>query len=196
MGAEQQYIDLFLQCQPLLDKHSAGALNTQREAAFAHFREQGFPTRSKEEYKYTDVSEYFAPDYGLNLNRLDIPVNPYEVFKCDVPNMSTSLYFVLNDMFYNKELPHVPLPEGVILCSLKEAAEKYPQLVEKHYGKLADTSKDGVTAFNTAFVQDGLFLYIPKRVVVDKPIQLVNILRSDVNFMVNSRVLIVLLVIR
>ncbi len=192
MGAEQQYIDLFLQCQSLIDKHSAGVLNTQREAAFAHFREQGFPTRAKEEYKYTDVSEFFAPDYGLNLNRLDIPVNPYEVFKCDVPNMSTSLYFVLNDMFYSKELPHVPLPEGVILCSLKEAAVKYPELVEKHYGKLADTSKDGLTAFNTTFVQDGLFLYVPKRVVVDKPIQLVNILRSDVNFMVNRRVLIVL----
>ena len=192
MGAEQQYIDLFLQCEPMISKHSAGVLNTQREAAFAHFRELGFPTRKLEDYKYTDVSEYFAPDYGLNLNRLDIPVNPYEVFKCDVPNMSTSLYFMLNDMFYNKELPRIPLPEGVILCSLKEAAEKHPELVAKYYGKLADTSKDGVTAFNTTFVQDGLFLFIPKRVVVDKPIQLVNILRSDVNFMVNRRVLIVL----
>ena len=30
-------------------------------------------------------------DYGLNLNRLDIPVNPYEVFKCDVPNIGTLL---------------------------------------------------------------------------------------------------------
>ena len=192
MGAEQQYIDLFLQCEPMISKHSAGVLNTQREAAFAHFRELGFPTRKLEDYKYTDVSEYFAPDYGLNLNRLDIPVNPYEVFTCDVPNMSTSLYFMLNDMFYNKELPRIPLPEGVILCSLKEAAEKHPELVGKYYGKLADTSKDGVTAFNTTFVQDGLFLFIPKRVVVDKPIQLVNILRSDVNFMVNRRVLIVL----
>ena len=40
-----------------------------------------------EKYKYTDVSKYFEPDYGLNLNRLAIPVNPYEVFKCDVPNL-------------------------------------------------------------------------------------------------------------
>ena len=49
---------------------------------------------------------------------------------------------------------------------------------------LADTSKDGVTAFNTTFAQDGFMLYVPKGVVVDKPIQLVNILRADVNFMV------------
>ena len=192
MSAEQQYIDLYLQCAPLISKHSAGVLNEKREAAFAHFRETGFPTREQEDYKYTDVSQYFAPDYGLNLNRLDIPVNPYEVFKCDVPNMSTSLYFVLNDIFYNKELPRIPLPEKVIMCSLKEAAEKYPDLVEKYYGKLADTSKDGVTAFNTAFAQDGVFMFIPRGIVIDKPVQLVNILRSDVDFMVNRRVLIVL----
>lgn len=192
MNIEQQYIDIFLQCELMINKHSAAAMNTVRDSAFAHFRELGFPTRKLEDYKYTNVSEYFAPDYGMNINRLDIPANPFEVFKCDVPNMSTSLYFVVNDTLYTKELPKYPLPEGVILCSLKEACEKHPQLVEKHYGKLAQTSKDGVTAFNTTFAQDGLFLYIPKNVVVDKPLQLVNILRSDVNLMVNRRVLIIL----
>ena len=49
-----------------------------------------------------------------------------------------------------------------------------------------------MTAFNTAFAQDGVLFYVPKNVVVEKPIQLVNILRGDVNFMVNRRVLIIL----
>lgn len=84
------------------------------------------------------------------------------------------------------------MPEGVLLGSLKELSEQYPALVKQYYGKLADTSKDGVTAFNTTFAQDGFMLYVPKGVVVDKPIQLVNILRADVNFMVNRRVLVVL----
>ncbi|MGL4851280.1 MAG: Fe-S cluster assembly protein SufD, partial [Phocaeicola sp.] len=94
--------------------------------------------------------------------------------------------------FYNKVLPKVELPEGVLLGSLKEMALQHPELVAKHYGKLADTSKDGVTAFNTTFAQDGLLLYVPKGVVVDKPIQLVNILRADVNFLVNRRILIII----
>ena len=106
--------------------------------------------------------------------------------------MSTSLYFVVNDAFYNKALPASHLPEGVIFGSLKEMAEKHPELVKKYYGKLADTSKDGVTAFNTAFAQDGVLLYVPKNVALERPIQLVNILRGDVNFLVNRRVLIVL----
>ena len=152
MNAEQQYIDLFSQTEAMICQHSTEVMNTPRATAFADFERLGFPTRKQEKYKYTDVSKFFEPDYGLNLNRLDIPVNPYEVFKCDVPNMSTSLYFVVNDAFYNKALPASHLPEGVIFGSLKEMAAKHPELVKKYYGKLADTSKDGVTAFNTRCV--------------------------------------------
>ncbi len=192
MGAEQQYIDLFTQAEAMICRHSAEVLNAPRAAAFADFERQGFPTRKLEDYKYTDVSKFFEPDYGLNLNRLSIPANPYEVFKCDVPNMSTSLFFLVNDEFYNKALPKNALPDGVIFGSLKEIAEQQPELVKKYYSKLADTSKNGVTALNTALAQDGVFFYVPKNVVVEKPIQLVNILRADVDFMVNRRILIVL----
>ena len=171
MNAEQQYIELFSQTEAMICKHSAEVLNAPRAAAFADFERIGFPTRKMEKYKYTDVSKYFEPDFGLNLNRLAIPVNPYEVFKCDVPNMSTALYFVVNDAFYDKALPKSRLPEGVIFGSLKEVARQHPELVKKYYGKLADTSKDSVTAFNTTFAQDGVIFYVPKNVVVEKPIQ-------------------------
>ena len=192
MNSEQQYIELFAQCEAMICKHSAEVLNSPRTKAFEDFKRQGFPTKKVESYKYTDVNKLFAPDYGLNLNRLDIPVNPYDAFRCDVPNMSTALYFMVNDSFYNKALPKSNLPEGVLLGSLKDLSESYPELVAKYYGKLADTSKDAVVALNTMLAQDGLLLYVPKGVVVEKPIQLVNILRADVNFMVNRRVLVVL----
>lgn len=192
MKPEQQYIDLFSQCEAMVCQHSCEVMNAPRAAAFAHFERLGFPTRKDEKYKYTDVSKLFGPDYGLNLKQLDIPVNPYDVFKCDVPNMSTSLYFVVNDAFYSKALPKSHLPEGVLFGSLRQLATEHPELVKKYYARLADASKDGVTALNTALAEDGVLLYVPRNVVVERPIQLVNILRSDVNLMVNRRVLIVL----
>ncbi len=192
MKSEQQYIDLFSQCEAMICRHSAEAMNAPRAKAFADFERIGFPTRKQEKYKYTEVADLFAPDYGLNLNRLPIPVNPYEVFKCDVPNMSTSLYFVVNDAFDKHDHPAAQLPEGVLFGSLKEMSEQHPELVKKYYGKLADTAKDGVAAFNTLFAQDGVLMYVPRNKVVEKPIQLVNILRADVDFMVNRRVLVIL----
>ena len=191
-NVEQQYIDLFTETEALICRHSTEVLNAPRAAAFADFERMGFPTQREERYKYTDVRSCFAPDYGLNLNRLEIPVNPYEVFRCDVPNMSTALYFVVNDAFYQKSQPKAPLPEGVIVGSLREEAARQPELLRKYYGRLADTSADALTAFNTAFAQDGVLVYVPRGVVLEKPVQWVNILRADVNFMVNRRVLIVL----
>ena len=192
MKAEQQYIDLFTQCEAMICRQSADVLNAPRAKAFADFEKLGFPTRKQEKYKYTEVSKYFAPDYGLNLNRLEFPVNPYEVFKCDVPNMSTSLYFVVNDTFDKHVHPSAQLPEGVYFGSLKDMAEQRPDLVRKYYGKLADTSKDALAAFNTMFAQDGVCMYVPKNVVLERPIQLVNILRADVATLVNRRLLIIL----
>ena len=75
----------------MINGHSNEVMNSVREKAFEDFKRLGFPTRKVERYKYTNMAELFAPDYGLNLSRIEIPVNPYDAFKCDVPNMSTSL---------------------------------------------------------------------------------------------------------
>ena len=191
MAAEKQYIDLYEQCREMINSHAAPLLNEPREQAYEDFCRLGFPTQRLERYKYTNVAETFAPDYGLNLRHIDIPVNPYDVFRCDVPNLSTSLYFVVNDRFYDKVLPHASLPEGVLVMSLAQACAKYPHLIEKKYGQLARSSKDGLNALNTMYCQDGLFIYVPKHTMVERPLQIINILRSDVDLMVTRRVLII-----
>lgn len=175
----------------MLFSHSADVMNAVRDAAYNDFKQLGIPTKKLERYKYTDLTKFFEPNYGLNLNRLDIPVNPYDAFRCDVPNLSTSLYFVVNDAFYKKNDPKAALPEGVVVGSLKAEAEKNPSLVAKYYSKLAKTADDGITALNTMLAQDGLLVYVPKNVVVERAVQVINILRSDVDLMVNRRVLIV-----
>lgn len=191
MSAEKQYIDLYQTTSGMIKAHSAEILNARRDAAFEHFCRLGFPSRKVERYKYTDMDKLFEPDYGLNLNRLAIPVDPYEAFRCDVPNLSTSLYFVVNDSFYSKALPKASLPEGVIVDSLSKIAAEKPELIEKYYGKIAKPEEDGITALNTMLAQDGLLVYVPKNVRIDRCIQVINILRSDVDLMVNRRVLII-----
>ena len=188
---KNQYIELYDECRGMICSHSAEVMNAVRDEAYENFKGQGFPTKKVERYKYTDIEKLFEPNYGLNLNRLDIPVNPYDAFRCDVPNLSTSLYFVVNDAFYKKIEPKALLPEGVIVDSLKNQAEKNPDLIAKYYSKLAKTGEDAVTALNTMLAQDGLVVYVPRNVVVDRAVQVINILRSDVDLMVNRRVLIV-----
>ena len=185
MASEKQYIELYEQTRQMIHSHSTAVMNGQREAAFERFKAKGFPTRKVERYKYTDMQKLFEPDYGLNLNRLEIPVDPYNAFRCDVPNLSTSLYFVVNDAFYDKIQPKGHLPEGVVIGSLKELAST------DYYNMLAGKDDDAATDLNTMLAQDGLYVYVPKNVKVERAIQVINILRSDVDLMVNRRVLII-----
>ena len=187
--SEEQYIDLFRECSEMICENSAEAMNAVRETAFEDFQRLGLPTKKVERYRYTDIQKIFAPDYGLNLKRLRIPVNPYDAFRCDVPNLSTNLYFVVNDMFYDEEKPKGHLPEGVVVDSLRKFSDEHPEIVSKYYGKIA--KNDGITALNTMLAQDGLVVYVPKGVKVEKTVQVINILRSDVTLMLNRRVLVI-----
>lgn len=189
--AARQYMDIYAQCRDMIHSHSCDVMNAPRDAAYDDFCRQGLPTRKVERYKYTDMAPLFAPDYGLNLNRLEIPVDPYEAFRCDVPNLSTSLYFVVNDAFYTKLQPKGHLPEGVIIGSLAEEAAKKPHLIGKYYSRIAKTDGDAITALNTMMAQDGLLVYVPKGTKVDRTVQVINILRSDVDLMAHRRVLII-----
>ena len=186
MQSEIQYIELYKQTRAMIHEHSSDVMNSVRDEAFERFASAGFPSKKVERYKYTDIQKLFAPDYGLNLNRLTIPVDPYNAFHCDVPNLSTSLYFVVNDGFYQDEKPKGHLPEGVVIGSLKEFA------TSEYYNHLAGKANDATTDLNTMLAQDGLYVFVPKNVKVDRAIQVINILRSDVDLMVNRRVLIVL----
>ncbi len=193
MQAEKQYLDLYDKFEGLISGHSSDVMSAPRRGAYEAFRRLGFPSRKLERYRYTDIPGLFMPDYGLNLGRLSIPVDPYGAFRCDVPNLSTALYFMVNDAFCHGFRPKGrPLPDGVRVCSIGEAAREVPDLVARHYSRLADPSEDGTVALNTMLAQDGLFVHVPRGVVVDRTVQVINILRSDVDLMVNRRVLIIL----
>ena len=192
MNSEKQYTDLYRECRQQIFDHSADALNAVRDAAAADFERLGFPSRKVERYKYTSMDKLFEPNYGLNINRVEVPVDPYKAFRCDVPNLSTSLYFIVNDQFRQALQPKDNLPEGIVVASLAEYAKANPEFVARYYAKLADTGEDAVTALNTMFAQDGLLVVVKKNVQVEKAVQVINILRSSVDLMVNRRVLIVM----
>ncbi len=187
---EQQYIDLFETYREVIDQNATAGLNKERDAAFEVFKKLGFPTSKMEDYKQSDISRAFDAELGLNLRNIPIPVNPYNAFKCDVPHLNAHVFFLINDRYYDKTQPNLPLPNGVFVGSLQVFSEKYPRSFNMYYNKIAAVD-NGVTAYNTMFAQDGFVVYVPENTAVEKPIQLINILRGGVNLNVNRRILLI-----
>lgn len=191
MNALKQYIDLFRDHSGLIDANSAGPLNSLRGRACRILEGMRLPAEGSENYENIDLQKILAPDYGINLSRIDIDVNPAASFRCEVPHLSSSLFLNINDCLTETENCRKTLPEGVIAGSLKEIAKKNPELIENFYGRIADMNNP-VVALDTLLNQDGFFLLVKKNVKVEKPIQLVNILQNGMPLMAIRRILIVM----
>ncbi len=53
---------------------------------------------------------------------------------------------------------------GVVLCSISEAVQRYPDLVEKYLGSVVPITDNYFAALNSAVFSDGSFVYVPKGV--------------------------------
>lgn len=104
-----QYIELYNELQSHFAKNCHPVLNAEREAAMAAFAEVGFPDKSVERYRYTDVAASFAPDYGLSLAPLTIKNVPYVYAIKDAPIDVAPYYNKIATLY--KE-PHTPSHTG------------------------------------------------------------------------------------
>lgn len=128
--------------------------------------------------------EAYALDYGLNVRRLPFAGDPFSLFRCDIPGLATSNYLVLNDSFY-AQVNEPNLPKGVIICSFSEAFKQHADLIKPYLSQMNISNSD--MALNTLLAQDGMFIYIPDGVQLEKPIQLVNLMYGKVDMMAVSQ---------
>ena len=183
-----KYVGHYNDIKEQLVEESSDILNEHRSKAFRDFVAQGIPTRKNEDYKYTNLNPAFTPDFDFQHKYQKSNADLNEIFRCDVPQLDTHLYLTFNGWFYegNKNQP-----EKVILEGLENAAKKYSGIIQKFYSVIADTSSDPLVALNTVFARDGYFLHLPKNTIVEKPIQIINLLKAEKNTFTTQRNLIV-----
>ncbi len=187
----EQMVTLFEQNRGILNQGSSPILNRMREVSFKRFAQAGIPDFKNEDYKYTNLKPAFEKNYGQELVRDSGLINLNEVFKCNVPQLDTHLVFLVNGWFYKGNNPGAELPDGVVLGSLEQIANEHPELLQNHLNRQAGLSVDPFVALNTAFAKDGFFLFVPKSVAIEKPVQIINLLSSDQDLMVTQRNLII-----
>ncbi len=185
---------LFEQYQPLITRYDTPTITNRRREAFEVFKEIGFPTKKLENWRNTDMSKVLEHDYNYYLApEYDEQVDLDHIFECNIPHLKTEMISQLNGWFVsgNGSSLH-QRSDGVIIGSLTDAFQKYPEIVSEHYGKIAFDKKNGFVALNNAFATDGVFIYVPDGVQVEMPLQMVNIIHHNKNIFVMSHNLIIL----
>ncbi len=193
ISLKDKIIDLFESKKQIISSNDSSAISNLREEAIRKFQELGFPHGKIEGWRNTNLSKAIERNYHLNFEpAFEDNMEIKKIFKCNIPQFDTTLIPLLNGWYVQKGNPLITLPDGTIYGSMAKAMEIYPELFVTHFSKYANFEKNGLNALNTAFYQDGVFIYVPDNVNVNKPLQMVSILNINENLMVNTRNLVIL----
>lgn len=143
-----------------------------RHEAIEIFGKNGFPTKKEEEWKYTNLAPLLKADYKLFPESEEISIGYQDVKKYFIHDMDTYNIVFVNGVYssYLSSTTH----EEADICVLSSAMNKmmHQPVIENFYSKIAPKD-DSLVSLNTAFFKDGAYIYVPDKVILSKPIQII-----------------------
>lgn len=192
MSAEQiisQYPELYQKISDSLPGQSIAWLKTLRKQAAQQFSSTGFPSLREEEWRYTNVSaiekKLFSPVLSSELGAIDFAgLNQYLI--------ADAWTVVLIDGHFSESLSCLEgLPGAVQVMNMATALEDQADVLEKYFSLAVGPKENGFVAFNTAWFSDGIFIHVPAKEVLAKPVQVLHVV-TQTGFMANTRHIIAL----
>jgi Fe-S cluster assembly protein SufD len=169
--------DLYLKDFREFENRHAGAspswLNELRSEGMQAFAELGFPTTRLEDWRFCNMAPIagvrFQPaPFTLN-DQIENQIRKLPYFGLDCPQL------VFVNGHYVKELSSVAgLPGNVKVASLAETLKR-DDAIAAHLARYADHRSRHFVALNTAFIEDGAFIEVPKGVLIEKPIHILYV---------------------
>jgi Fe-S cluster assembly protein SufD len=153
-------------------KNQTAWLQALRDNALTQFAAQGFPSPRAEEWRYTNVSaiekKRFLPVETSTLVDVQAFLLTYQ--------LKDTWSLVLVDGYFRADLSLLSdLPESVAVLSMADALDTQADVLQNYLTQAVSDTEHGFVAFNTANFTDGLFVHIPAKQVLTKPIQVLHI---------------------
>ncbi len=144
-------------------------LRSVREKAINRSKELGFPTVRDEDWKFTNLTPLARTRFRLAERGDEPSAKRLAAFRFD-KNVQRLVF--VNGRYAPGLSDAAQLPKGVVAGSLAAAFAEQRHLVESQLAQHADYDNDFFSALNTAFMEDGGFVYVPRNTVLTQPIHL------------------------
>lgn len=162
----------FAQAKPQPLHHSLESLKAK---ALQQAKTAGIPHKKDEMWRQTDLSEIMSHHYHLNYQPTTAD-SEKAIHQIEIEDENTRVYYLSNGAFEQENTGLSTLDNGIIIGSIRKAYDSYPELVGRYLNQ-AQSKQDGFFKhLNTALFTDGLFIYVPKNVIVEENIQLTHAL--------------------
>jgi Fe-S cluster assembly protein SufD len=145
-------------------------LELVRSSAMDRFEQLGFPPVTDEEWKYTNLTSLAKESFAPAISGGEVVVS--DVTRFAYPETAAAHLVVVNGFLREDLSVKAGLEEVVAIDLFSAAADaRYNKIVRKYLARNAGYHNNGMTALNTAFLQSGVFVWIPKNVNLERPLQ-------------------------
>jgi len=152
-------------------------IHEMRTRSLKQFEEIGFPTKKEEAWKYTSIAKLLKNDYSI-FPKKETTIELKNVKKYFLYDIDTYKIVFIDGVYspFLSDTTH----DGIDVCLMSAALtrDKYKSIIEKYLNTIAKQD-DSLTALNTAFTKEGAYIFIPKSVVAEKPIQIIHFSTSE-----------------
>ncbi len=153
-------------------------MTENRLKAYDHYEERIMPTWGVDlsELKEDDIRFYVTPESKKSRTWDEVPEEMKETFdKLKIPQAERKFLAGVETQYdssvvYGK-VKEVWEKQGVIFTDTDTALKKYPELFKQWFGKAIPSTDNKYAALNTACWSGGSFVYVPKGVKVEVPLQ-------------------------
>jgi Fe-S cluster assembly protein SufD len=166
-------------------RSGATPLSLLRREAFARFAALGFPTTRDEEWKYTNVAPIARTQFRLPERAED------SAARWALRGEAACRLVFVNGILTPALSSAGPLLGGARVGNLAQLSAS-EERITRHLARYATFEQRAFTALNTALAADGAFVYLPRGVVLEEPIELLFVATGETEPIVaHPRVLIV-----
>ncbi len=170
MSFQDKLLDSFIAFEQVVDLDSP--IHTDRKNALKRFESKGFPTKKDELWKYTSLKSIIQKDYSLSV-KSNPNVGLKDIKKYSINDID-SYKIVFVDGVFNPFLSNTT-HDGMDICVLSAALSKtkYKKTINKYFNKIVPEDQS-LASLNTSYTQEGAYIYIPKSVLPEDPIQILH----------------------
>ncbi len=149
-----------------------------RLKAYKHFRNSPDPAFGPDlsDINYDEYTYYIKSTEKTESNWEDVPQEIKDTFdKLGIPEAEQKFLSGVSTQFESEVVYHNALKElegqGVIFLDTDSALKQYPDLFKEYFAKAVPPTDNKFAALNTAVWSGGSFIYVPKGVKIEKPLQ-------------------------
>ncbi len=171
----QHYLNDFEQ---LGDNIKSDWFSEQRQSALSLFKESGFPSSRQENWKYTDTRPIAKKEF-LHSSDTSVSISSDQIDAVRFQGLDCYELVFINGIYSIDHSRIQGLPENIVIENMAAALAKDSELLEKHLARYADNKVSPFTALNTAFIQHGTYINVPKNTAIDKPINILYLSKNN-----------------